>query len=79
VSCVARKKRSVLRGNRDGDPVIRCASYRLRCLSHPQAREQLMKIGLEPNYQPGEAFGAYLRNEVAQISRLMKAIAFVRK
>ncbi len=50
-----------------------------KILSHPQAREQLMKIGLEPNYQPGEAFGAYLRNEVAQISRLMKAIAFVQK
>ena len=50
-----------------------------KILSHPQAREQLLKIGLEPNYQPAEAFGAYLRNEVAQISRLMKAIAFVGK
>jgi tripartite-type tricarboxylate transporter receptor subunit TctC len=50
-----------------------------KVLNHPQARQQLMKIGLEPNYQPGEAFGAYLRNEVAQISRLMKAIAFVQK
>lgn len=47
-----------------------------KILHHPQAREQLMKIGLEPNYLPGEPFGAYLRNEVAQISRLMKAIAF---
>jgi tripartite-type tricarboxylate transporter receptor subunit TctC len=50
-----------------------------KMLNHPQAREQLMKSGLEPNYLPGEAFGVYLRNEVAQISRLMKAIAFVRK
>jgi tripartite-type tricarboxylate transporter receptor subunit TctC len=50
-----------------------------RILNHPQAREQLLKIGLEPNYQPGEAFGAYVRNEVAQISQLLKSIAFVRK
>lgn len=50
-----------------------------KILSHPQAREQLIKIGLEPNYQSGEAFGAYIRNEVAQISKLMKSIAFVRK
>ncbi len=50
-----------------------------KIMGHPQAREQLMKIGLEPNYQPAEAFGAYLRNEVAQIARLMKAIAFVGK
>jgi tripartite-type tricarboxylate transporter receptor subunit TctC len=50
-----------------------------KILNHPQAREQLMKIGLEPNYLPGDAFGAYLRNEVAQISRLMKAIAFTQK
>ena len=49
-----------------------------KLLHHPQAREQLMKIGLEPNYLPGEQFGAYLRNEVAQISRLMKSIAFER-
>ena len=49
-----------------------------KILNHPQAREQLMKIGLEPNYLPGEQFGAYLRNEVAQISRLMKSIAFKR-
>jgi tripartite-type tricarboxylate transporter receptor subunit TctC len=48
-------------------------------LNHPQARDQLMKIGLEPNDQPGEAFGAYVRNEIAQISKLMKAIAFVQK
>lgn len=50
-----------------------------KILHHPQAREQLMKIGLEPNYQPGEAFGAYVRNEVAQISKLLKAIAFAQK
>lgn len=50
-----------------------------KILSHPQAREQLMKIGLEPNYQPAEAFGTYLRNEVAQIARLMKAISFTGK
>ena len=50
-----------------------------KILKHPQAREQLMKIGLEPNYQPGEPFGAYLRNEVVQISRLMKSIAFTQK
>ncbi len=50
-----------------------------KILNHPQAREQLMKIGLEPNYLPGEQFGLYLRNEIAQISRLMKAIAFVQK
>ncbi len=50
-----------------------------KLLNHPQAREQLMKIGLEPNYLPGDQFGAYLRNEVAQISRLMKAIAFQQK
>ncbi len=50
-----------------------------KLLNHPQAREQLMKIGLEPNYLPGEQFGAYLRNEVTQISRLMKAIAFKQK
>ncbi len=49
-----------------------------KLLNHPQAREQLMKIGLEPNYLPGEQFGAYLRNEVAQISQLMKSIAFER-
>jgi tripartite-type tricarboxylate transporter receptor subunit TctC len=30
-------------------------------------------------YQSGEAFGVYLRNEITQISRLMKAIAFVQK
>lgn len=47
-----------------------------KILNHPQAREQLMKIGLEPNYLPAGEFGAYLRNEVAQISRLMKAIEF---
>jgi tripartite-type tricarboxylate transporter receptor subunit TctC len=50
-----------------------------KILSHPQAREQLMKIGLEPNYLPGDQFGAYVRNEVAQIAKLMKAIAFVNK
>jgi tripartite-type tricarboxylate transporter receptor subunit TctC len=49
-----------------------------KILNHPQAREQLMKIGLEPNYLPGDQFGAYLRNEVAQISQLMKSIAFKR-
>jgi tripartite-type tricarboxylate transporter receptor subunit TctC len=49
-----------------------------KLLNHSQAREQLMKIGLEPNYLPGEQFGSYIRDEVAQISRLMKAIAFVR-
>jgi len=49
-----------------------------KLLNHPQAREQLMKIGLEPNYLPGDQFGAYLRNEVAQISQLMKSIAFKR-
>lgn len=38
-----------------------------------------MTIGLEPIYQPADPFGAYIRNEVAQISRLMKAIAFVQK
>jgi tripartite-type tricarboxylate transporter receptor subunit TctC len=59
--------------------VIQLQTAMEKLLNHPQAREQLMKIGLEPNYQPGEAFGAYLRNEVAQISRLMKAIAFVQK
>ncbi len=37
-----------------------------------------MKIGLEPNYLPGDQFDAYLRNEVAQISQLMKSIAFRR-
>jgi hypothetical protein len=31
-----------------------------------------MKIGLELNYLPGEQLGAYLRNEVAQISQLKK-------
>ena len=50
-----------------------------KALNHPQTREQLMKVGLEPNFQPGEAFGAYLRNEIAQIARLLKAIAFVQK
>jgi tripartite-type tricarboxylate transporter receptor subunit TctC len=50
-----------------------------KILNHPQAREQLMKIGLEPNYLPGEQFAAYIRNEVAQISKLLKAIAFVQK
>ena len=49
-----------------------------KILSHPQAREQLLKIGLEPNYLPAGEFGTYLRNEVAQISRLMKAIEFRR-
>lgn len=49
-----------------------------KILNHPQAREQLMKIGLEPNYQPADAFGAYVRSEVAQISQLMKSIAFKR-
>ena len=47
-----------------------------KTLNHPQAREQLMKIGLEPNYLPGDQFGACLRNEVTQISQLMKSIAF---
>ncbi len=61
------------------DIVTQLQSALEKVLNHPQAREQLMKIGLEPNYQPGEAFGAYVRNEVAQISRLMKAIAFVQK
>jgi tripartite-type tricarboxylate transporter receptor subunit TctC len=59
--------------------VMQLQSALEKVLNHPQAREQLMKIGLEPNYQPGEAFGAYVRNEVAQISKLMKAIAFVQK
>lgn len=45
-----------------------------KILNHPQAREQLMKIGLEPNYLPAGEFGAYLRNEVAQLSKLIKAI-----
>ena len=49
-----------------------------KVLNHPQAREQLMKIGLEPNYLPGDQFGAYLRNEITQVSQLMKAIAFKR-
>jgi tripartite-type tricarboxylate transporter receptor subunit TctC len=61
------------------DIVTQLQSALEKVLNHPQAREQLMKIGLEPNYQPGEAFGAYVRNEVAQISRLMKAIAFAQK
>lgn len=49
-----------------------------KILGAPQAREQLMKIGLEPNFAPADQFGAYVRNEVVQISRLMKAIEFRR-
>ena len=61
------------------DIVAQLQSAMDKILNHPQAREQLMKLGLEPNYQPGEQFGAYLRNEVAQISQLMKSIAFTQK
>lgn len=61
------------------DIVSQLQSAMEKILHHPQAREQLMKIGLEPNYQPGEQFGAYVRNEVMQITQLLKSIAFVRK
>lgn len=61
------------------DIVAQLQAVTEKILSQPQAREQLMKIGLEPNYLPGEAFKAYVRNEVTQISRLMKSIDFAKK
>ena len=48
-------------------------------VNYTQSREHLMKIGIQPKNLSSDQIGAYLRNEVAQISQLMKAVAFMRK